>query len=276
MNEDLSNIMKVMKKTYGRDISLYDGAFLLKTIERRRLIYGSMNEAGYCRCIEKDGAEAEVFYRSLHITYSHFFRDSFTFAALEQNIFPEILARKPAGSEIRIWSAGCANGQEAYSMAILLSDLSEASGKEIRFRIFATDISEEALSAGRAGVYDQNAIQNVKMKHLDQYFTKQEKKYTVIPQLRQYINFSPYDLLDLSTANPPESIYGDFDVVMCCNLLFYYTRNLQQNIIEKLQQAMSTNGYLITGEAEKAQVESVTKLQKIVLPMAVFFKNYRG
>ncbi|MHB8129594.1 MAG: CheR family methyltransferase [Mobilitalea sp.] len=273
MNENLSKIVKVMKKTYGRDISIYENSFLIKSLERRRLMMGVSNEAEYFRWIESNSAEADAFYHSLHITYSQFFRDPFTFASLEQNIVPEIMANAPEGSEIRIWSAGCANGQEAYSVAMLLADSVQDSGKEFRFRIFATDIDDEALAVGRAGVYDEKAIQNVKMKHLKKYFTKQDKTYTIIPELRQYVNFSSYDLLDLSTANPPESIYGDFDVVMCCNLLFYYTADLQQIMIKKLQQAISTTGYLVTGEAEKSQVEKASKLQTIMIPTAVVFQN---
>lgn len=275
MNEELSKIITVMKQRYGKDISIYDQPFLLKSLERRWIATGVNNDAEYCRCLEKNNMEADAFYSSLHITFSHFFRDSLTFALLERSIFPSLVYHKPEGSEIRIWSAGCSSGQEAYSIAMLLFDLAEASGKELRFRILATDISEEALAAGGTGVYDQSMVQDVKMKHLNKYFAKQGKTYTIVPRLRQYINFSAYDLLDLSTANPPESIYGDFDIVMCSNLLIYYKSDLQRVIIKKLQQAMSANGYLVTGEAEKKLVENVTTLQMIATPSAVFKNNKR-
>lgn len=272
---DIDNIISVMKKTYGRDISIYDPAFLLHSMEKRWVATGVNNAGEYCNYLEKNNTEADVFYIFLHINYSQFFRNPLTFALLEQIVFPSIIAHKPEGSEIRIWSAGCAKGQEAYSLAMLLSDLAEACGKELRFRIFATDISREALDAGMAGIYDQSAVQDVKIKHLNKYFTKQDKTYTTIPQLRQSINFSVYDLLDLSTSNPPESIYGDFDIVMCCNLLIYYKPDLQQLIINKLRKAMSTTGYLVTGEAEKSLVENVSKLKMIDVPAAVFKGNKR-
>jgi chemotaxis protein methyltransferase CheR len=264
-----------MKQTYGRDLSIYDKAFLMKSLERRWIETKVNNVNEYCDYIEKNNSEADVFYKSLHITFSQFFRDSVTFATLEQNVLPSIISCKPEGSEIRIWSAGCSNGQEAYSIAMLISDFAEAMGTKIRFRIFATDISNEALDMARAGVYNQNEVRNVKLKQLNKYFTKQGKNYTSIPKLREFINFSTYNLLDLSTANPPESIYGDFDIVICCNLLIYYKSDLQQVIIKKLQQAMSASGYLITGEAEKNLVENVTKLSWITTPTAVFKNNKR-
>ena len=275
MDKELNKIITVMKQTHGRDISLYDQSFLLKSLERRWTATGVNNNTEYCSCLEKNNTEADILYNSLHITFSHFFRNPLTFAVLEQSILPSLVSQKPEGSEIRVWSAGCAKGQEAYSMAILLSDLSEALGKEINFRIFSTDISREALTVARAGVYKQNEMQNVQIKHLNKYFIKKGKTFTILPHLRQCINFSIYDLLDQSTANPPESIYGDFDIVMCCNLLFYYKSDLQQVIIKKLQQAMSADGYLVTGETEKIFVESASKLQMIAISTTIFKNNER-
>lgn len=276
MNKNLNKIITMMKQTHDRDISMYDQYFLIKSLKRRWIATGVNNADEYCSCLENNNTEADAFYSSLQITYSQFFRDPLTFALLEQLTLPSLISHKPEGREIRVWSAGCSNGQEAYSMAMLLSELIEVSGKEISFRIFATDISQEALDVGRAGVYDQKAVQNVKLKHLNKYFTKQGETYAIVPQLKRCINFSTYDLLDLSTANPPESIYGDFDIVMCSNLLFYYKPDYQQVIIKKIHQAMSATGYLATGETEKTFVENLTKLQMIDAPNAVFKNNLRG
>lgn len=275
MRDELRIIKTLMKQTYGRDISIYDNSFLMKSLERRWVATGVNNVVEYCRCLEKNSSEADAFYSSLNISYSQFFRDPLTFALLEQSIFPILISHKPKGSEIRIWSAGCSSGQEAYSMAILFSDLIEVIGKDVRLRIFATDISQEALDAGRAGVFDQNSVQNVKMKHLNKYFTKEGETYKIVSQLREYISFSNYDLLDLSSVNPPESIYGDFDIVMCSNMLFYYQFNLKRLIIKKLQQAICTCGYLITSEAEKKIIENIANLQMVTTPTGIFKNNKR-
>ncbi|MDP4126229.1 MAG: protein-glutamate O-methyltransferase CheR [Bacillota bacterium] len=270
MNKDLDKIVTVMKQTHGRDISVYDQSFLLKSLEKRLIATGVNTAELYCSCLEENTLEADTFFNSLTITFSQFFRDPLTFTLLEQLILPGLIRLKADEKEIRIWSAGCSSGQEAYSLAMLLSDLAETGGKEINFRIFATDISQEAIAAGRAGVYDQNAVLNVKLKYLDKYFTKNGTTYTIVPQLRQCISFSTYNLLDLSTANPPESIYGDFDIVMCSNLLFYYKLEMQKVIIKKMLHAMSATGHLVTGEAEKTLIKNATKLQMIAIPTAVF------
>lgn len=275
MSDELKIIKTFMKQTYGRDISIYDKSFLIKSLERRCIATGVNNIFDYCRCLERNNSEADDFFSSLNISYSRFFRNPLTFALLEQSVLPELISSKPKGSEIRIWSAGCSSGQEAYSMAILFSDLIEVIGKDVRLRIFATDISQETLVEGRAGLFDKNALQNVKLKHLNKYFTKEGETYRIVSQLKQFISFSTYDLLDLSSVNPPESIYGDFDIVMCSNLLFYYTFKLQQLIIKKLQLAISNTGYLVTGEAEKKIIENVSKLQMLTTSTGVFKNSKR-
>jgi len=273
MNETCGDIIASMKKSHGRDITMFDQTFLRKSIEKRWNILGLSNAAEYFYNLEKNSSEAEALYRSLHVSFSHFFRDPVTYAILEERILPDIIAHKREGGEIRVWSAGCADGQEAYSLAILLSDLVEAREKDTRFRIFATDISQEALSAGKTGIYDEGAVQDVRKKHLHKYFVRQGSKYGIVPALRQSVSFHPYDLLDLTTAGLPESIYGDFDIVMCCNVLIYYKTEARQVIIRKLLQAVSPGGYLVTGESEKSMIQDVTKLQMISTPAAAFKSN---
>ena len=273
MSEALNRITGIMKTKYGKDISAYDPTFLIKSIEKRTLASGVSNVDAYGCYLGDSAAEAEIFLDSLHITYSHFFREPLTFALLEQYVLPNIIAGKPEGSEVRVWSAGCAGGQEAYSVAMLISDMTQNSGMDIRYRIIATDICEASMALGRAGIYEPGAVQDVREKHLKRYFTKQDGMYAISQRLRKNVSFSHYDLLDTATSNPPESIFGDFDVVLCCNLLIYYTGELQQFIVKKLKRAMAKGGYLVTGEAERSLVEKSSKLKAVSIPSAVFM-NY--
>ena len=151
----------------------------------------------------------------------------------------------------------------------------ETTGKDYRFRIFAADISSEALEAGAAGEYDENAVRDVKLKYLNKYFIRQRGIYHVIPRLKQHVNFSRYDLLDQSTANPPESVYGNFDIVMCSNLLFYYTPDLQKSIIRKLLASVSDKGYLVTGDIEKSAIINESEIHRISTPTSVFQNSRR-
>ncbi len=144
--------------------------------------------------------------------------------------------------------------------------------KKLRYRIFATDISQPSLIQAKDGTYDPDAVQNVKMFQLQNFFIKSENNYTVIPKLKENITFTCYDLLDQFTANPSDSIFGDFDIVFCCNLLFYYQPAIQQFILNKLIKSMSSFGYLISGDTERIMIEKATKLHMLT-PLTSVFKN---
>ena len=269
-NTEVNEIIRVMNQIHGIDISMYDESFLLKSLGKRWIATGVKTAAAYLRYLEENSTEAAGFYNSLNINYSEFFRNPLTFALLEQWILPRLISQKAVGGEIRVWSAGCSSGQEAYSIAMLLDKLTTSGAKPIRVRIFATDTSQSALALARDGVYDKNTVQNVRLKELHNYFTAKGDTYTIASRLRERVNFSTYDLLDQSSANPPESIYGDFDIVFCSNLLFYYKPDIRHSILQKVQHSMSGMGYLVTGEAERAFVEKIDRLQLVAPPAAIF------
>ena len=270
MDEILSKTIMVMGRVHAKDISIYDEDFLMKSLKRRQAATKEKNIASYCRYLEESSSEAAEFFNSLHIVFSRFFRDPLTFALLEQRIIPGIISSKPDGAEIRVWSAGCALGQEAYSIAMLLDELISTGKKALRYRIFATDISGSALASAENGVFDPYNIQNLKVRQLQKYFITQDKDYTVVPQLKRNISFSYYDLLNLSSANPPESIFGDFDLVFCCNLLLYYKPEQRLLIINKLKKSMSGQGFLIVGETERTIAENTGNMKPYSSPSAAF------
>ena len=171
-----------------------------------------------------------------------------------------------------MWSSGCAAGQEPYSIAILLDDLIAAGGKTISFRIFATDTSETELTSAREGVFDYGAVQNVRVKHFHKYFSVKGDSCIIVPALKDRIDFSFFDLLDERSACPPASIYGGFDLVICCNLLFYYRPDIRQLILNKLYHALSPGGYFATGEAER-EIVAKTGAFRAVAPQAGVFQR---
>lgn len=269
MNKELSEIIRVMSQTHGREISMYDESFLVKSVEKRRLESGADTLASYQCFLEKNNLESDSLFNSLNITYSDFFRNPLTFALLEQWVLPALISSK-SGAEIRVWSAGCSSGQEAYSVAMLLSNMNTLDGEPVRFRILATDISQSALEAAREGVYSKDAVRNLRLRDLENYFKREGDTYTIVSRLKKSIEFYSYDLLDRHSNYPPESIYGNFDIVLCSNLLFYYKPDIQHFILQKVQQALSPEGYLVTGEAERAFVEQTGNLKRVVPPAAVF------
>lgn len=269
MDTEIKTIIQVMYHNGGGDISMYDEAFIGKILRKRWQVTGVNTASEYEQYLAADNREVNIVQRCLNIHYSEFFRSPLTFALLEQWILPKLVKAKSSGGEIRVWSAGCSAGQEAYSIAMLLDQLG-THGEKIRFRIFATDISETVLAVARKGIYDNDAMRNVRCKELKKYFTQEGENYIISPRLRENITFSKYDLLDQKSIHPPESIYGDFDIIFCSNLLFYYKPYIQCYILQQMRQAMSNIGYLITGEAERRLVNNSHSLEMIAIPAPIF------
>jgi len=271
LEENLSTMIVQTANAYAVDLSVFDDEFLTKSFFRKYEASGMNNPIEYCAFLQENHIEATDFFQSLIITYTTFFRDPFMFTYLEHRIIPALVRNAQAGSEIRIWSAGCSSGPEAYSIAILIDEQIQLIQKEIRFRVFATDISGEVLSIAREGIYDATAMQNVKLKHLQQYFSESNGKYSVSANLKNHVSFSAYDLLDTSSANPPDSIFGNFDLISCNNLLMYYKKEIRLNILKKFERSLAPNGLLAVSEAERAFVKNSTKFQPISMPIAVFY-----
>ena len=271
-NGNHQDILQIMEHGHGLDVSRYHESFLGQTLERRRQATGSQDAQAYARHLAGSREEAQALGRALQNTYSEFFRDPLTFAILEQLVLPGLAqaATLAGGAELRVWSAGCAAGQEAYSVAIMLEDISAARESGLSYRVFATDIDEVQLAAGRRGLYERAALGGVRLRHLEAYFAPQGQAHQILPRLRQRVDFSSHDLLDQRLASPPASIYGGFYLILCGNLLFYYRPALQRAMLDKLTRCLAPGGYLATGRTERLLVEQWGGLTAVAAPAPVF------
>ncbi len=270
----LDEAIAALTRLHRLDVSIYDSNFLAKSLEKRRVAAEYETVSAYLERLTQSPAEADIFLRSLNINHSAFFRNPLTFALLEQLILPALVdAKKKSGQTgIRIWSAGCAAGQEAWSIAILLEQLAVAREQPIPYSIIATDVSNEALALARRGIYSATEVQNTPLKHTRTYFSVRGESYEIIAALRERVDFSFYDLLDENSSSPAASIYGDFDLVICSNLLFYYRSEIRQRILDKVCGAVNSGGYFVTGEAERDIVAKQETL-RAVMPFAAVFQK---
>lgn len=266
MNQELAALVSLVGQWCDRDITCYDPAFLAQSLERRLAATGGGSAAAYLARLAEDRGEAVAFYRALSISHSEFFRTPLTFALLETLVLPAIAAERTRTGrpEVRVWSAGCAGGQEPYSLAILLAELAAP------HRIFASDIAEAELAAARQGVYGEAALRNVPLRHLRGCFEPRGVGFAILPRLRDAVDFSHHDLLDPRSTCPPASIFGDFDLIFCSNVLIYYRPDVRRMILDRLRGCLTSGGYLVTGEAERAIVEQASGFAPVALPTAVF------
>jgi chemotaxis protein methyltransferase CheR len=277
MNSEVKRILEAVSDSTGRNIFIYDESFLLKSLARRLTKNAIENMSAYLDFVTDNFDEGAEFFRSLNITYSEFFRDPLTFGLLERMILPGLFQKmdKSGGTEIRIWSCGCSAGQEPYSVAILLDELAARTGPRCGFRVFATDSDESELELARRGMYQTAMIDNVKFKHISNYFVQKGGSYLIDAKLRDRIDFSVYDILDELSTSPPSSVYGDFDIVICSNLMIYYREDVRDFILNKLHRSLAPSGFLITGDAEAAIVRRWDVFQAVATPCAVFHRTDR-
>lgn len=269
----LAAIIDVMKTAHGMDISMFDQSFLSMSVEKFSSVENATTPGEYSALIAADRKKANELLESLNVCYSEFFRNPMTFALLEQMILPAIIEKKQPGSGIRVWSSACAAGQEPYSISILLEDLICRKEKNTRFRVFGTDISEKELEKARKGIYNFSEIQNLSMGIVKKYFDQDGDNYIIADSIKNHLDFSFHDLLDQNAGSPASSIFGDFDLVCCCNLLYYYNPGIRQQIINRLYDSLSPGGFLVTGEAER-DILARYKFRPVI-PTACVFQKIR-
>jgi len=275
MTKEIQKYIQLLKEQYALDISMYDSSFLEKSIQFRLSSTSCLNFEAYLDYMAKVPNETSCLFDQLSNSYSEFFRNPLTFEILEQLVIPGLFERqsKKLSGEIRIWSAGCASGQEPYSLAMLLDNFKNTRVPTMSYRIFATDNSVNELEVARKGVFDFKSVQNTKLEYAEKYFRQKGESYKLDSKLMEQVDFSVYDLLDKDSGSPSASIYGDFDLIMCSNVLFYYQPDYQQIILQKIYSALKPGGFFITGEAEKQIVNSFKGFRPFLVPAGLFVKN---
>src|SRR5450631_3198349 len=253
MIEMNKHVADLLLGSNGIDVSKYDDSFLGKSLLKRmrETHYASIEE--YCAFLEQSNEERTNLADSLHINYSEFFRNPLTFAVLERIILPAIVLKNKNAKrkEIRIWSSACAGGQEAYSLAILLEELRNGDSAKFTYRIFASDQCESQVNEAQKGQYSAGALKNMSLKRAEEWFIRRGDLYTIKPEMKVHMDFSLFDLFNEELSCPPASIFGDFDLVLCANLLFYYKNEYQKIVLGKMGNSLTNGGYLVTGETER-------------------------
>lgn len=237
----------------GIDVSKFDNSFVEKSLQKRLAETECGSIEAYCAFLRHNSGEKAIFIDSLSISYSEFFRNPLTFAVLERDILPSLLLKKKNNPhrEIRVWSTACAGGQETYSLAILFEELKNSGAHNFTYRIFATDQHEAQVQKAMNGKYASASLDNLSLKRANTWFVRRGDVYTVAPELKEHIDFSTFDLLNSEISCPVTSIFGDFDLVVCANLLFYYKEKYRNIILEKAAHSLAHGGYLMTGETER-------------------------
>ena len=236
-------IYDMLRGQTGHDFSGYKLKTFLRRVQRRMQIVQIDGIERYLARLRQDPQEVTALFRDLLINVTNFFRDPDAFAALETEVVPKLFEGRGADSFVRVWIAGCATGEEVFSIAILLREHMDRLTAAPRVQIFATDIDEVALAVARAARYPAVLLDNVSDERRARFFTIDGGGCTVAKEVRDLCVFSPHSLI----RDPP---FSRIDLLSCRNLLIYFGSDVQSNVLPTFHYALQPSGYLFLGSAE--------------------------
>ncbi|MFA7204346.1 MAG: protein-glutamate O-methyltransferase CheR [Candidatus Caldatribacteriota bacterium] len=218
----------------------------------------------YLKHLYSEKEELDEIIKELTIPVSGFFRNPAIFEIIFQYILPsQIVKKKSKGDRyFRFWSAGCSRGEEPYSLTIILKELFKHEKTDFIIESFATDIDKKALEFAEKAVYSYDSIKNSRFEWVKNYFEVENNLFRIKSEIKKAVHFSYHDLRNEKNIVPPESIFGYFDMVFCRNVLIYYDKKTQHQIIANLLKSMSPGGYLVLGETESVLPEYKESIKK--------------
>ncbi len=239
--EKLKVIIRLLDRYY--DFSGYKENTLKRRISKRMQAMKLSDPTEYIQYLENHFSELQQLAFDIFINVTRFFRDRNVFKYLEEILLPQLIKAKHPHQAIRIWSAGCASGEEAYSIAILLNEYEEKHNCKLNVKIIATDVKASSIEKAKKGIFSTREVHQLPLHYLSKYFQFENNHYKIKKTIKKRVLFSIHDI----TQDPP---FGKMDLVLCRNLLIYFNRDLQQKIFTNIAFSLNLKGYLILGKSE--------------------------
>jgi len=259
-------LLEQLRSTRSFDFTGYKRSSLMRRTRKRMGELGIDSFEDYAQRLDGDGDEFDALFNTILINVTSFFRDPLTWKVLEETVVPDLIARSTANGSmpetIRVWSAGCATGEEAFSIAMLFAERLGADQLSSRVKIYATDVDEHALLAARQAAYPAKEGDAVPEEFRKCYFERSGGRLTLVPELRRTVIFGRHDLV----RDPPISRVG---LLLCRNTLMYFNAALQRSVLDSFHFALRTGGYLCLGKSEM-MVSRSGRFQAIDLKRRVF------
>jgi two-component system, chemotaxis family, CheB/CheR fusion protein len=266
--QDLEVLLDHLKRNRGFDFTGYKRASLARRIQKRMHYVNLVRYADYMDYLEVHPEEFAALFNTILINVTSFFRDESAWEVMARDVIPELLERKTAGSQLRVWSAGCASGEEPYTLAIILAELLGPEEYRERVKIYATDVDDEALAKARQATYTEREVAGVPPKLLEKYFERNESNFIFRKDLRRQVVFGRHDLIQ-------DAPISRVDILVCRNSLMYFNAETQSRILARFHFALNEGGILFLGRAETLLTHAST-FQPIDLKRRISIKVPRG
>jgi two-component system CheB/CheR fusion protein len=245
----LRRVLAILRNRTGNDFTAYKENTVRRRIERRMAVRSVASVQEYVELLERAPYEVDALFRELLISVTSFFRDPDAFQELERQL-GRLIAEKPENTALRIWVPGCATGEEAYSIAILVKELLAAADRTLHVQIFASDLDGQAVDFARIGQYPEGIAADISAERLERFFTKEGNGYRVSKSLRELLVFAPQNLI----KDPP---FTKLDLISCRNVLIYLETELQRRMLGLFSYSLRPNGLLFLGTSESVASHDV-------------------
>jgi two-component system CheB/CheR fusion protein len=242
----LRKILARLQSRTGYDFSQYKRSTVMRRIQHRMMVTSHSQISGYLRYLQDHDAEHQALFKELLVGVTSFFRDAASFEALQEQVVPALFEGKGTGAAVRAWVVGCATGEEACSLAMLLHEQADAVTPAPKIKVFASDLDEDALATARQGRYPRSIEADVSEARLQRFFEQEGNHYRAKRSLRDSIIFTRHSVL----RDPP---FTRLDLISCRNLLIYMQPTLQEQVFQLFHYALRARGYLFLGQAETAE-----------------------
>jgi two-component system CheB/CheR fusion protein len=249
---DFDNFAAYVRATHGLDLRAYKRASLERRIAGRMNALRVSGYEEYIGLLRRRHEEYDELLRAALVNVTAFFRDPPFWTHLSRHVIPPLVASRPTG-RIHVWSAGCATGEEAFTVAIVLAEAMGLEAYRDRVRILATDIDDRALTVARAASYHPRSVTALPVRVRDRYFAPIDGAWVCIDELRNQVDFRKHDLV-------ADSAPRDVDLLVCRNALMYMTAATQAGILERFHEALTPGGILFLGRAETTLAHSTSFL----------------
>ena len=242
-DRDLEVLLDYLRRSRGFDFTGYKRTSLSRRIERRIQDVGADGYLGYLDHLEVDPDEFTQLFNTILLNVTGFFRDPPVWEYLSAEVLPRLADAKAADEPIRVWSAGCASGEEAYTLAMVVAEVLGAEAVRERVKIYATDVDEEALGQARQARYTAKQVEGVPPELLGRYFERNGDDYVFSKELRRSVIFGRHDLIQ-------DAPISRIDLLVCRNTLMYLNSETQSHVLARFSFALREAGYLLLGKAE--------------------------
>jgi chemotaxis protein methyltransferase CheR len=268
--EAFDGLRNLVLSAGGIDLNVYKDRCVLRRIAVRQRACGAPDLRSYLRLIARDPVERGRLVKTLTIHVSQFFRNPTAFRAIREEVLPAILRQKRAGGgrSLRFWSVGCACGEEAYSLAILLLAEASEAVREYPCAVFGTDIDPDCLHRAKEGCYPESSLAQVPAGWKRRFFVRTGDAYRIVPEVRRFVYFKVHNVLD----PPPQ---GRIDLLVFRNVLIYMTDPLQERVLLSLSEALNPGGFLVLGKVEGLAGTVCDRFEPINVAERVYRKTIR-